>query len=147
MATQHGTPFGTGVQRFSEPRGALPAARPAAARWPTLGLIAFSIFIARHARPRTTSPGARNYFVYRQAVYAVVGLVLMLAASPASTTRACASWKLGLYALHDRARSCWCYAVGVATRGSRRWIELPFFRFQPSELGKVLLVARAVGAS
>ena len=31
-------------------------------------------------------------------------------------------------------------AVGGATRGSRRWIELPFFRFQPSELGKVLLV-------
>ena len=30
--------------------------------------------------------------------------------------------------------------VGGATRGSRRWIELPFFRFQPSELGKVLLV-------
>ena len=27
-----------------------------------------------------------------------------------------------------------------ATRGSRRWIELPFFRFQPSELGKVLLI-------
>jgi rod shape determining protein RodA len=31
-------------------------------------------------------------------------------------------------------------AVGGATRGSRRWIELPFFRFQPSELSKVLLV-------
>ena len=27
-----------------------------------------------------------------------------------------------------------------ATRGSRRWIELSFFRFQPSELGKVLLI-------
>jgi rod shape determining protein RodA len=31
-------------------------------------------------------------------------------------------------------------ATGGLTRGSRRWIELPFFRFQPSELGKVLLV-------
>ena len=30
--------------------------------------------------------------------------------------------------------------VAGATRGSRRWIELPFFRFQPSELGKVLLI-------
>jgi rod shape determining protein RodA len=27
-----------------------------------------------------------------------------------------------------------------ATRGAKRWIELPFFNFQPSELGKVLLV-------
>src|SRR3712207_8391601 len=31
-------------------------------------------------------------------------------------------------------------AAGGATRGSRRWLEFPFFRFQPSELGKVLLV-------
>ena len=30
--------------------------------------------------------------------------------------------------------------LGEATRGSRRWIELPFFTFQPSELGKVLLI-------
>src|SRR5207248_1636437 len=30
--------------------------------------------------------------------------------------------------------------AGGVTRGSRRWLELPFFRFQPSELGKVLLV-------
>ena len=35
---------------------------------------------------------------------------------------------------------CFVLAMGGATRGSRRWIELPFFRFQPSELGKVLLV-------
>ncbi len=34
---------------------------------------------------------------------------------------------------------------GQATRGSRRWIELPFFTFQPSELGKVLLVAALAG--
>jgi rod shape determining protein RodA len=31
-------------------------------------------------------------------------------------------------------------SAGGLTRGSRRWLEFPFFRFQPSELGKVLLV-------
>src|SRR6185436_7012406 len=31
-------------------------------------------------------------------------------------------------------------AAGGLTRGSRRWLEVPFFRFQPSELGKLLLV-------
>jgi len=36
-------------------------------------------------------------------------------------------------------------AVGGATRGSRRWVELPFFRFQPSELGKLLLVIALSG--
>jgi rod shape determining protein RodA len=30
---------------------------------------------------------------------------------------------------------------GAAVRGSQRWIELPLFRFQPSELAKVLLCA------
>ena len=29
---------------------------------------------------------------------------------------------------------------GAAARGSRRWIELPYFRFQPSELAKLLLI-------
>src|SRR5262249_43501701 len=31
------------------------------------------------------------------------------------------------------------FLVGTAVRGSDRWIELPDFRFQPSELAKVLL--------
>ena len=35
--------------------------------------------------------------------------------------------------------------LGAAARGSRRWIELPFFTFQPSELGKVLLVVALAG--
>jgi rod shape determining protein RodA len=32
------------------------------------------------------------------------------------------------------------FGLASATRGSKRWIETPFLRFQPSELGKVLLV-------
>jgi rod shape determining protein RodA len=35
--------------------------------------------------------------------------------------------------------------LGQATRGSKRWIELPFFTFQPSELAKVLLIAALAG--
>jgi rod shape determining protein RodA len=32
------------------------------------------------------------------------------------------------------------FALGFSTRGSRRWIQLPFFQFQPSELGKLTLL-------
>jgi rod shape determining protein RodA len=32
------------------------------------------------------------------------------------------------------------FLIGTAVRGSDRWIELPYFRFQPAELAKVLLV-------
>ena len=35
---------------------------------------------------------------------------------------------------------CLVFVFAEATRGSHRWIELPFFTFQPSELGKVLLI-------
>ena len=32
-------------------------------------------------------------------------------------------------------------AIATATRGARAWIPLPFFHFQPSELGKLALTA------
>jgi rod shape determining protein RodA len=36
-------------------------------------------------------------------------------------------------------------ATGAATRGSKRWISLGFFKFQPSEFGKVLFVLVLAG--
>jgi rod shape determining protein RodA len=36
-------------------------------------------------------------------------------------------------------------AAGAATRGSRRWIDVGFFTFQPSEFGKVLFVLVLAG--
>jgi rod shape determining protein RodA len=36
-------------------------------------------------------------------------------------------------------------AVGGVTRGSKRWIDFSVFRFQPSELGKVLLIVALAG--
>jgi len=35
--------------------------------------------------------------------------------------------------------------IARATRGAKAWIELPFFNFQPSELGKVLLAVALAG--
>ena len=37
------------------------------------------------------------------------------------------------------------FVTGAAIRGSRRWIDLGFFRLQPSELGKVLLILFLAG--
>jgi rod shape determining protein RodA len=36
-------------------------------------------------------------------------------------------------------------AAGAATRGSKRWIDVGFFKFQPSEFGKVLFVLALAG--
>ena len=83
-------------------------------------------------------PGDRYHYVYRQAAYAVIGLVLMLLISRFDYSRA-REWKAGFYSLAI-GTILLVLALGGATRGSKRWIELPFFRFQPSELGKVLLI-------
>ena len=37
------------------------------------------------------------------------------------------------------------FLAGPVTRGSRRWIEVGFFRFQPSEFGKLLFVIALAG--
>jgi rod shape determining protein RodA len=73
----------------------------------------------------------------RQGLYAAVGLVLMIAAifvDPQVYKRFARVIYLALLAV-----MLLVLAAGAATRGSRRWIDLGFFRFQPSEFGKVLI--------
>src|SRR5205807_4335717 len=48
-------------------------------------------------------------------------------------------WKLGVYGA-TIGLILMTLALGTATRGSKRWIDVPFFKLQSSELGKVLLV-------
>jgi rod shape determining protein RodA len=103
----------------------------------TIGLIAASIYIVANAT-QDDIPGDPNYFTYRQAAYAGVGFVLMLLMTRFDYSRL-REWKLGIYAVLIGSIVL-VSAVGVSARGSRRAIALPFFSFQPSELGKVLLV-------
>ena len=130
------TPFGTGVQRFSEPRTRL-LRLDLLVLLATLGLIAFSL-VTLDTATATDVTGSPDYFVVRQGLYAVVGLVLMLALASIDYSRF-RELRVGLYATMIGLILLVLAAAG-ATRGSRRWIELPFFRFQPSELGKVLLI-------
>ena len=90
------------------------------------------------ARRPTTSPATRNYYVNRQAVYFVVGAVLavVLARIDYSRLRGAKYVVYGLLIASILAVS----ALGSVARGSRRAIDLGFFSFQASELGKVLLV-------
>lgn len=81
--------------------------------------------------------------VSRQGLYAFAGALLFVAA---------------LFVDPDRYRSLWrpiyfgtlglmlfVLVAGAATRGSRRWIDVGFFTFQPSEFGKVLFVLALAG--
>jgi rod shape determining protein RodA len=103
----------------------------------TLGLIAASVYTVGTATQDDIA-GDPNHYAYRQAAYAGVGLVLMALILRFDYSRL-REWKLGIYAFAI-ASILLVYALGVSARGSRRAIELGFFNFQASELGKLLLV-------
>jgi rod shape determining protein RodA len=101
------------------------------------GLIAFSVFTLAVATPDAVQ-GQPLYFAIRQTLYALVGIVLMLAVAKVDYSRF-REIRVGIYSLMI-ASICLVLVFGAAARGSRRWIELPYFRFQPSELAKLLLI-------
>jgi rod shape determining protein RodA len=103
----------------------------------TLGLVACSVATLEGAT-RNDIPGNPDYYFQRQLGYAVAGVVLMLALTRFDYSRL-REFKLPIYGLLIGLNILPLLLAGV-TRGARSWIDLPFFRFQPSELGKVLLV-------
>jgi rod shape determining protein RodA len=129
--------LGKQVQGFREPGGPRMMRIDPLLLLAAVGLIGCSIYVLGTATADDI-PGDPNHYVYRQAAYAAVGIVLMLLVARFDYSRI-REWKAGLYGLLIGSIVL-VLMVGGATRGSKRWIELPFFRFQPSELGKVLLV-------
>lgn len=107
-----------------------------------LGLVVVSV-LAIGGSTRNDIAGAPNYFANRQIGYAVVGSILMIAISRFDYSRL-REFKLGIYGLMI-ALNILPLLLAAATRGARSWIALPFFRFQPSELGKVLLIVALAG--
>jgi rod shape determining protein RodA len=103
----------------------------------TLGLVACSL-VALNGATQNDIAGDPNYYVYRQAAYAAVGLVLMYGVSRIDYSRL----RELRYPVYGLLLGIILLVLGVAqaTRGAKSWIVLPGFNFQPSELGKVLLV-------
>jgi rod shape determining protein RodA len=132
---------------FDEPR-VEPEARPRLAHLDPLlmiaaiGLIAFSVFTLAMTT-RGDVPGDPYYYAVRQAIYGVVGIALMLGLARIDYSRF-RELRVGLYTFII-ASIALVFVLGNATRGSKRWIELPFFTFQPSELAKLLLMLALAG--
>jgi rod shape determining protein RodA len=114
--------------------------------WPlsiaALGLVAFSIFTLGQATLHDV-PGSPHYYVDRQAIYGVLGLIGMVLLSRIDYSRF-RELRVGIYTFLC-ASVALVFVFGFAARGSRRAFELPFFSFQPSELGKLLLVLALAG--
>jgi rod shape determining protein RodA len=88
-------------------------------------------------------PGDANYYVMRQGIYAAVGctgFVALLFVEPE------------FYRRHKRAIYVGTAGLmllvllgGTVSRHSKRWLDIGFFRFQPSEFGKLLFVLFLAG--
>jgi rod shape determining protein RodA len=107
-----------------------------------IGLIGFSVFVLAEAT-RGDVPGDPNYFFERQAIYGALGIVGMLALTRIDYSRF-RELRVGVYTLMCVTISL-VFVFGFAARGSRRAFDLPFISFQPSELGKLLLVLALAG--
>ena len=103
----------------------------------TICLIGFGSYVIGTAT-ETDIPGQPDFYVSRQIAYGTAGLVFMLLIARFDYSRL-REWKLGIYG-GMIALIFFTLAMGTATRGSKRWIDLGFFQLQSSELGKVLLV-------
>jgi len=114
--------------------------------WPlaigAVGLVAFSVFTLGQAT-RSDVPGSPNYYLDRQLIYGLLGVLGMLVLSRIDYSRF-RELRVGIYTFLC-ASVALVFVFGFAARGSRRAFELPFFSFQPSELGKLLLVLALAG--
>lgn len=100
--------------------------------------LAICSLVTLAAATRNLVPGRPRYYVDRQLIYLVVGVVFMLALSRLDYARLRRA-KNVIYAALLLAILA-VLALGHAARGSQRAINFPLFSFQASELGKVLLI-------
>jgi rod shape determining protein RodA len=102
-----------------------------------LGLSACSLVTLSDAT-RNLIPGNPHYYVDRQAVYLVGGLICTLVLSRVDYARL-RQFKNGIY-IALLLSILAVLGLGHAARGSTRAINFSFFSFQASEIGKVLLI-------
>ena len=87
--------------------------------------------------------GDQGYYLSRQVAFVVIGTLGLLVATLIDIDHFRTRWRVifgGTVAVIAIV-----YFQGAAIRGSKRWLDLGFFRFQPSEFGKVLFVLALAG--
>src|SRR4051812_40524860 len=100
-----------------------------------IGLAVCSLVTLNTVHDPTLGPG---YYMHRQAIYVAAGTLMAILLSRMDYSRL-RELKYGIYGFLI-ASILAVMAVGATAKGARRAIQLPFFSFQASELGKVLLV-------
>ena len=108
----------------------------------TIGLAVCSLVVISVAT-KDDIPNQPHYYVERQGAYFVVGAILMALLIRLDYSRL-RELRLGLYGAMIGSILL-VMLLGSVSRGSQRAIDLPFFSFQASELGKVFLITSLAG--
>jgi len=106
------------------------------------GLVAVGLWAVSGAT-RFAIAGDSSYYVHRQIVYVVVGVVALAIAVFVDTDLYRQYWRVIFWG--TVALIALVFLAGHAARGSTRWINLGFFTFQPSEFGKLAFVLALAG--
>jgi rod shape determining protein RodA len=109
--------------------------------WLLVGAIAALVGVGLWAINGITShdvAGDPSYYLVRQGIFALLGTIAFFVALfvDPNIYRRHKWWVYGVMT----GAMVFVILVGEAARGSRRWIDLGFFRFQPSEFGKLLFI-------
>jgi rod shape determining protein RodA len=101
------------------------------------GVVAYGLWVLADVT-RHDVPGEADFYLVRQSVYVVFGVIALAAAAAVNPD---VYRRLGrvLYGI-ALFLLLLVLVVGDDVRGSKRWIEFGTFNFQPSELGKIFLI-------
>jgi rod shape determining protein RodA len=106
------------------------------------GLLAYGLWIVQTVTQDDVA-GDSDYFLVRQAIFAGVGVVAMIAM--AAVDPEVFRRRRNLLYGASLALLVIVFVIGPSIRGSRRWIDLGAFQLQPSELTKIVLVIFLAG--
>jgi cell division protein FtsW len=111
----------------------------------TLALVAFGLVMVYSASSARALLGSDDpaYYLKRQALYAVAGLVALVLLSRTDYRRL--RHAAGPVLLASFVLLVAVLAIGTAVNGARRWIPLGTLTFQPSELAKLALALWIAG--
>jgi rod shape determining protein RodA len=105
-------------------------------------LVAYGLWAIADITQRDVT-GQPHYYLTRQAVYAAIGVVCLAVAVLVDPEVYRTRWRVIFGGTSFLILIV--YLQGKAIRGSKRWLDLGFFKFQPSEFGKVLFVLALAG--
>jgi rod shape determining protein RodA len=113
----------------------------------TMALVTFGLFMLYSATHADTNISTPFFYVRSQGVGLVIGFAFLVMIS-ALNYRWIARWRIYIYlAVLGLLLLTLVPGVGVSVvaKGANRWIQLPFFRLQSSELAKLLLIVSLAG--